>query len=99
MKKLLSIIGLTVLGAITVNAQSSKTESYPYWTIAKGVQQLQFKDSDYKPSAIVTGNAGWTVSKGVNRSTDARTGSVQTGGRPTWFISKGVARQQAEKSK
>ena len=101
MKKLFSIIGLIVLGTIAANAQSTTSESYPYWTISKGVQQLQFKNLEYKPAAIVTGNGGWTVSKGVHQTNAnvAATGRVQTSGRPTWFISKGAARQQAERAK
>jgi hypothetical protein len=76
----------------------TKQDSYPYWTISKDVQRVQYKHIRLKPSTIVTGNGQWMISKGVHRPTkDISPVVVQTGGRPTWFISKGIARMQAEK--
>jgi hypothetical protein len=101
MKTMLSILCLTVACAFTATAQTAPTESYPYWTISKNVQQLQFKNKQYVPSTINTGNGNWTVSKGVQRINESPTApsKMKTGSRPTWFISKGAARFQAENSK
>jgi hypothetical protein len=101
MKKLLSIICLVAVVSITANAQRLSTESYPYWTISKGVQQLQYKNLQYVPSTVYTGNGSWTISKGVQKinETSTPTVKVKTGGTPSWVVSKGAARFQAEKSK
>jgi hypothetical protein len=99
MKRTALILLFGAFGIVGAHAQEAvKKDSYPYWTISKDVQRIQYKDIQLAPSTIVTGNGQWVVSKGVHRAQDERaTGNVQTGGRPTWFISKGVARQQAEK--
>lgn len=99
MKRTALILLFGAFGVFAAHAQESvKKDSYPYWTISKDVQRVQYKNVQFVPSTIVTGNGQWTISKGVARAQDERaTGNVQTGGRPTWFISKGVARQQAER--
>ena len=101
MKTILSIICLTAACAFSASAQSAPTESYPYWTISKSVQQLQFKNKQYVPSTIYTGDNNWAISKGVQRMNQSSTAQqkLKTGSRPTWYISKGAARFQAENSK
>jgi hypothetical protein len=99
MKRTALILLFGALGAFTAQAQdSSKKDSYPFWTLSKDVQRIQYKNIQFTPSTVVTGNGQWVISKGVHQAQEAPVAAnVQTGGRPTWFISKGVARFQAEK--
>jgi hypothetical protein len=88
------------LASFVVNAQDSKQETYPYWTISKGVQQLQFKNATYVPSIAVSGENSIVVSKGVHtagRSQSKVNGTVRKTGPPSWVISKDVARMRQEK--
>ena len=99
MKSTALILLFGTLGTFSVQAQDeSKKNSYPFWTISKDVQRIQYKNIQFTPSRVVTGNGQWVISKGVHQAQEApAAANVQTGGRPTWFISKGVARFQAEK--
>ena len=99
MKRTALILLFGAFGLVAAQAQEPvKKDSYPYWSISKDVQRIQYKNIQFVPSSVVTGNGQWVISKGVHRAqADQRVGTVQTGGRPTWFISKGVARQQAER--
>jgi hypothetical protein len=101
MKKLGLILLFAGFGDIVANAQETpKKTNYPFWTISKDVQRLQFKNSIYVPSIIRTGDV--PVSKGIQQlhvsRSPKRTGTVAMTGYPTWTISKGVARFQAEKN-
>ena len=91
-------------GFVTVvtNAQDTpKKNRYPYWTISKDVQRIQFKNSVYVPATISTGG-NVPASKGVQQlrasHSPKRTGIVSTNGYPSWTISKGAARFQAQKN-
>jgi hypothetical protein len=101
MKTVFVIICLTILNASLTTAQSATTETYPYWTISKGVKQLPYRNLQHVPSTIYTGNGTWTVSKEVQKVSDANTQKrkVKKGGNPGWIISKGAARFQATNSK
>jgi hypothetical protein len=101
MKKLGLILLFAGFGDIAANAQETPEKtSYPFWTISKDVQRLQFKNSVYVPSTLQTGDV--PVSKGIQQlhasRSPRRAGTVAMTGYPTWTISKGVARFQAEKN-
>jgi hypothetical protein len=103
MKKLGLVIVLLAIIALHGNAQDqSKSDSYPYWTISKDVQRMQYKDIKFVPAKITTGDLASNVSKGIQqviaRRSPQRTGDVTMTGYPSWTISKGVARMQYEKS-
>lgn len=99
MKKLTLVVFFTSLLAVTANAQDApRSSSYPYWTISKDVQRMQYKNTILTPAVISTGDA-LPVSKGVQQlqanKTPRRKGMISTNGYPAWTISKGVARFQA----
>lgn len=102
MRKISIILLLAAALPFGVNAQTKeRTDSYPYWTISKDVQRMQYKDVVFVPAKITTGDLAQNVSKGVhqlsaNRDTNV-TGKVAMTGYPAWTISKGVARMQFEK--
>lgn len=100
MKHIISTLLLVVLFSAAAFAQSS--ESFPYHTISKGVQKLQFKDAVYTPATITTGDVTAVTSKGVAKFNvkDASTSKVRVAktGIPSSAIQKGVARMQYEKS-
>ena len=104
MKKLSFVVLLAAFAAISANAQETtqRSDNYPYWTISKGVQRLAYKDVNFLPAKITTGNGAWAVSKGVARLTaeqaPASGARVAMSGYPAWTISKGVARQQYQRS-
>lgn len=78
---------------------TEKKDSYPYWTISKDVQRAQYKNTLHIPGKIALGDVRSSVSKSIHRNNEpVRQGTVSTTGYPTWTISKGVARQQAERS-
>ena len=104
MKTTVIIFFFVAVATLHAQAQDTKkSDSFPYWTISKDVQRMQYKNIAFVPSTIVTGNNTWAISKGIQRvQADQRpttSGSVVTGTRPTWYISKGVARFQAERNK
>lgn len=93
---------MVVSTTLATQAQEVKSDSWPYWTVSKDVQRLRAKNVEYKPAEIRSGNADWAIAKGVHRVKQAP--QTTPGGRqvamtgyPTWTISKGVARHQAEK--
>src|SRR6187402_710272 len=100
MKKLsliLLITGSTVAGAMA----QEQVSDWPYWTISKRAQTNKFKNATFIQGAIKTGNSDWVTTKAVHknaRRTSATTGTVSMTGYPTWTISKGPARIQAERS-
>jgi hypothetical protein len=103
MKKLGLVIILITGVALAAQAQNTdKTDNYPYWTVSKDVQRIQFRDVRFVPAKITTGDVAWNVSKGVQqmnaRRSARQTGVVAMTGYPSWTISKGVARMQYEKS-
>jgi hypothetical protein len=87
---------------IAAGALAQKTASYPLHVISKDIQRMQFKNVAYKPSIILTGNA-ITTSKGIHRinanANNTPTGYVVMTGRPSFVVSKGVARWQDENKK
>lgn len=104
MKKIGLILLLAGVATLTYGQDTPvRKDNYPYWAISKGVQKMQFKDVTFAPAKVSVGDVAVTSSKGVNRiqaaSTTDRTAVVRTTGYPTWTISKGVARMQAERAK
>lgn len=101
MKKLgliVLVISGSVIGAM---AQQTPAESWPYWAISKDVHKARFRNVRFVPAAIKTGNTDWIISKAVQQSkvTSQQSGTVQMTGYPTWTISKGVARFNAESNR
>jgi hypothetical protein len=93
---------IILLSGVTLAASAQETQkksNYPYWTISKPVQRMQFKNVAYVSALAVTGKT--LVSKGVQQVGKNRSPkhgeAVQMTGYPTWTISKGVARFQVEK--
>jgi hypothetical protein len=98
-KKIGLVMFVAAMTAISAQAQDKPNESRT-WHISKGVQRQQMKGEQTPALEIKSGNADWTIAKGVHRSkSQPASGNVATTGYPTWTISKGVARQQAEKGK
>lgn len=97
MKKIALTLAFAVLGIVAAQAQDSKSDNYPVWSISKGVQQLQFKNVAFVPAKITTTNQV-LVSKGVQsiHQQNEVKGKVVMAGTPAWTISKGVARFQYE---
>jgi len=90
------LLGLFLMGAILVNAQSNNDTS---WTVSKDVQKVankkEFEKEAKRGSQLQAKSTSqqWVVSKGVNRSTESNTdnkGNVDSKGIPAWTISKGV---------
>lgn len=103
MKKIIALLCLffVAAGAYAQDGQNKKS-NYPYWTISKDVQRMQYSNVEFVPATIETGNSVVHVSKGialtsVSRSSRA-TGVVKMTGMPASVISKGVARMQYERS-
>jgi hypothetical protein len=95
------VVIFVAASTVLANAQEAniKKDTYPVWTISKGVQRLQFKDMSFVPAKIALGDVAFVASKDVHKkSIEKRSGFVATNGYPTWAISKGVARQQAERN-
>jgi hypothetical protein len=95
------MIAALLLTCFTMNAQdNAKQETYPYWTISKDVQKLQFRNTSYVPAIAATGSNSMVVSKGVHNAGQPEstiTGRVRKTGTPAWVVSKGVARQRMGK--
>jgi hypothetical protein len=98
MKKSILFIAFSLL-SMAVFAQVS--ESYPYWTISKDVQKMQFKNKVHTPSAVTTSTKVLS-SKGIvilqQRRETSRPTVIRMEGMPSSVISKGVARMQYENS-
>lgn len=104
MRKISIILFFSAALPFTAMAQSTeRTDSYPYWTISKDVQRMQYRNVAFVPAKITTGDAAWSISKGVQqlstKGDQTLTGQVRMTGYPSWIISKGVARMNYEKSK
>ena len=103
MKKIIAFLFLCFVAAGTFAQDNPVRKSnYPYWTISKDVQRMQYSNVEYTPATIVTGNSTTHLSKGISlasvrRSSEA-TGTIKMTGMPSSVISKGVARMQYEKS-
>jgi hypothetical protein len=105
MKKV--IAGFCIVAGFTLPALSQdgnvKKETYPVHIISKEVQRLQFRDTEYTPAQVTTGDVAFVSSKGVNQLNAKRSvktyAAVKRDGMPSWVISKGVARMQYEKGK
>ena len=84
-------------------AQSSREKSnYPYHTISKAVQKIQFKNVEHVPAKITMVSPVTTQIKGtaqiLTKNEVAVNRKLVRVGYPAWTISKGVARRQFEKS-
>jgi hypothetical protein len=80
---------------------SVKTHRFPLHTISKDVARLQFRNTEYVPSKMMTGDVILVSGKGVNRFSTNRKATpsvaVTTGGTPLWVVSKGVAQFQSKR--
>ncbi len=94
------LLGLFLMGAILVNAQSKND---PSWIVSKDVQKVankkNFEDEAKRGSQLQAKSISqlWVISKGVNRPSGAETitkGNVVSKGIPDWTISKGVHRKR-----
>jgi hypothetical protein len=102
MKALPIIALLVVFGGFQAVAQTATEKSnYPYHTISKDVQKIQFKNVEHVPAKITMTSPAMTQTKGTaqilakNEGTERKMVRV---GYPAWTISKGVARRQFEKN-
>lgn len=96
--KLLALFFLAPVFMATAQ-KTEKQDSYPYWAISKDIQRVQYKNTLHIPVKIALGDVRSSVSKSIHRNNGpVRQGTVSTTGYPTWTISKGIARQQAERS-
>jgi hypothetical protein len=97
MKALILAFGLFFFSKVTTYGQQST--SYPYWSISKDVQKMQFKNKRYTTADITT-STSFPSSKGVamivTRNERRTAGRVKMEGMPSNVISKGVARMQYE---
>jgi hypothetical protein len=97
-KSALLAVSLLFLGSgVFAQQKSSDKSNYPYWTISKEIQRMNFRNTVQQDASISTGNAV-VVSKHVNKinARPVRTGIVVRTGTPASVISKGVARWQIE---
>jgi len=99
------LIGLFLIGAILVNAQSTKND--PSWTVSKGVQKVankkNFENEAKRNSQLqaTSTDQQWIVAKGVNRASSkeySTQGNLYSNGIPMWAISKEVNRAGIESS-
>lgn len=101
MKLTIKLLALFILVPVFMATaqKNEKKDSYPYWTISKDVQRLQYKNTLHTPVKIVLGDVRSSVTKNIHtHHQPVREGTVVRSGYPTWTISKGVARQQAERN-
>jgi hypothetical protein len=90
------LLGLFLIGAFMVNAQSAETN--PRWVVSKDVQKVANKkmyESENRNGTIQAKSlsSGWAISKGIHQSAVDKTtekGNVASKGIPAWTISKGV---------
>lgn len=101
MKKLILILSFLGVISFTSYGQELRKSNYPHWTISKDVHRMQYRTVQFVPATITTTNRSPAVTKGVTQYQASRgpelTGKVAMTGTPSWVISKGVARKQAER--
>ena len=96
MKKLIGTLLLLSIAATAGLAQEKEESSnYPYWTISKEVQRMQYKAVQFTPVVVTTGGAS-AITKEVQKINyqPAKVVTVKMTGTPPHVISKGVARRQ-----
>jgi hypothetical protein len=94
MKKV-ALIFLFIAGSVVLTYAQANGD-YKNLAISKEVHR---QENSFRPSIkIATGDVSSVVSKDIHKKQSVPSGSVATTGYPTWTISKGVARQQAERS-
>ena len=102
--KALPIIALFIffLGSAAMAQSSNEKSNYPYYTISKDVQKVQYKNIEHMPAKITMVSPSLTQSKGsaqiLNKKEISEKRQLVRVGYPSWTISKGVARRQFEKS-
>jgi len=95
MKKIVLALGLFGFATVLFAQQAPVKDNYPYHTLSKEVQKIQYKDVEYTPAEIKAGDPALTSGKAVQQRTEVkdRNVAVVTKGYPTWTISKGIARR------
>lgn len=100
MKKL--VLGLCLATGVSIAAFGQQKDGHTHHVVSKDVQRMQIKNEWFEPARITTGDVAAVSSKGVNqlaaKRSHRRSGTIKTGGTPSWVISKGVARMQYEKN-
>lgn len=103
MKKIIALLSLSFITAVAFGQENKETKtSYPYWTISKDIHRMQYKNAEFVPSTIVSGNSTVHISKGIHlaRAKQSQPAvAVKMTGMPSSVISKGVARMQHERNK
>ena len=99
MKKITILLALMIAATFTfAQAPEGNKSNYPYWTISKDVQRLQFRNETFQPAIIKVGNAMRLSSKGISYVAMGKRQSNQTvvkmTGTPSQVFSKGIARIQ-----
>jgi hypothetical protein len=98
MKRFMMVCVLVSAAAVANAQQKPANDNYPYWTISKAVQRVQYQDVAHTPATVNVTDVASTVSKNVKRSEYVGSSAVVvTGKRPASSL-KGVAAMRAAKS-
>jgi hypothetical protein len=98
MKRFMMVCVLASAAFVANAQQKDAQDNYPYWTISKAVQRVQYKDVAHTPATVTVKDVSSTVSKNVKRSEhEGSSAIVVTGKRPSSSL-KGVAAMRAAKS-
>ena len=99
MKKV-ALIFLFIAGSVVLTyAQVSQDKNiYKDPAASKEVHRVGNKNSFIPAVKITSGDVNSVVSKDIHKKQSVESGYVATTGYPTWTISKGAARHQAERA-
>jgi hypothetical protein len=98
MKRFMMVCVLASAAFVANAQQKDANDNYPYWTISKAVQRVQYQDVVHTPATVTVTDVATTVSKDVKRSESFGSSTVVvTGKRPSSSL-KGVAAMRASKN-
>jgi hypothetical protein len=98
------IVGFCLVAGFSFGAFAQdgqvKTHRFPLHTVSKEVAKLQFRNAEYAPAKLMTGDLSLVSGKGVHRFSSDRVTTpvtVTTGGTPAWVNSKGISQFNSRK--
>lgn len=98
----IAIAGVMVMASITVNAQSVNSSLVVSKDVQRVANKKAFENKDLTNSNIQAMSQPFpaiVISKGIVRPAESeQQGNIVSKGYPTWAISKGVARQNQERT-